>query len=412
MAAPCRNRRSASSRFLVHCAGLPKRRLGTSKALATTLFWGLLSGLASLARGIPLIRKGDGDDPLNPGCDIVDDPFDDLRDVRIYGLVYYGRRTYVDILNAYLERDLRANGGVLDGVIFAMVKYSVEDLNYVVSLQQRNPHSYIIPWHMEGGAWDVIWRLADEPGAYYIKIDDDVTYIAAGAIASLIREKRRGRFLFVSANVVNHGILSAVHQELSALPHLVKPPLEPGRSVQEQKLGPWQYKGPVMNDPSFRIEHTFYSDCVWRRWDCAALVHEALLWRLENGSSCVFDFGLFDFHAHGYETMHDGIGRSIDWNDNFFAFKHEDFDDIDWVGVATDDERELSTLHPKRRQEHAAALGRAIIAHWTFSVQEKGLLANTTLLERYRERAEVIMRYNAEHFYDGKWQPRGHTWER
>ena len=22
--------------------------------------------------------------------------------------------------------------------------------------------------------------------------------------------------------------------------------------------------------------------------------------------------------------MHDGIGRSIDWNDNFFAFKHEE----------------------------------------------------------------------------------------
>lgn len=167
-----------------------------------------------------------------------------------------------------------------------------------------------------------------------------------------------------------------------------------------------------MNDPNFRVEHTFYSDCVWRRWDCAALMHEALLWRLENGSACVFDFGLFDFHAHGYETMNDGIGRSIDWNDNFFAFKHEDFDDIDWHGVANDDEREMSTLHPKRRQEKAAALGRAIIAHWTFSVQEKGLLANTTLLERYRVRAEMLMQDNAERFYGGKWQPRGHTWER
>ena len=27
---------------------------------------------------------------------------------------------------------------------------------------------------------------------------------------------------------------------------------------------------------------------------------------------------------HGYETMSDGLGRSIDWNDNFFAFQHED----------------------------------------------------------------------------------------
>merc|ERR1712232_96761 len=317
-----------------------------------------------------------------------------------------------DILNAYLERNLRTNGGILDGVIFAMVKYSLDDMNYLVMLQRRNPQSYIIPWHMEGGAWDVIWKLADEPGAYYIKIDDDVTYIADGAIAEMIREKRRGRFLFVSANVVNHGILSAVHQELAAIPHLVKPEIPPGRTNMEQKLGPWLHKAEVMNDPNYRIEHTFYSDCVWRRWDCAALVHEALLWRLDNGSSCAFDFGIFDFHAHGYETMHDGIGRSIDWNDNFFAFKHEDFDDMDWEALAKDDERQMSTLRPKQRGEHAAALGRAVIAHWTFSIQEKGLLANTTLLERYRARAEILMQENAEKYYDGQWQPRGHLWER
>lgn len=48
-------------------------------------------------------------------------------EVKIYALVYYGRRSYVDILNAYLERNLRTNGGVLDGVIFAMVKYTMEE---------------------------------------------------------------------------------------------------------------------------------------------------------------------------------------------------------------------------------------------------------------------------------------------
>eukprot|EP00435_Cladocopium_sp_Y103_P037215 s766_g9.t2 len=341
--------------------------------------------------GIPVTRRVATEDPLRPACITVDDPYDDLKEAKIYALVYYGRRSYVDILNAYLERNLRSNGGVLDGVIFAMVKYTMEDMNYLIMLQRRNPKSYIIPWHMEGGAWDVIWRLADEPGAYYIKIDDDVVFIADGAIPDMIREKRRGRFLFVSANVVNHGILSAVHQEMSSIPHLEKPPLEAGRTNEEPKLGPWRYKGEVMVDPSYRIEHTFYSDCVWRRWDCAALVHESLLFRLEQNSSCLFDFGIFDFHAHGYETMSDGLGRSIDWNDNFFAFQHEDFNDIDWVGVAMDDERQMSTLHPKQRGEHAGALGSAIIAHWTFSIQEKGLLGNTTLLERYRARAEVIM---------------------
>merc|ERR1719498_2263073 len=110
-------------------------------------------------------------------------------------------------------------------------------MNYLVMLARRNPQAYIIPWDMEGGGWDVIWRLADEPGAYYIKIDDDVTYIAPGAIAEMIREKRRNRFLFVSANVVNHGILSAVHQELAQM-QAHEPPREGG-------IGPWEWRGHV-----------------------------------------------------------------------------------------------------------------------------------------------------------------------
>lgn len=171
---------------------------------------------------IPVMRRVASDDPLKPECVWKDDPFEDLADQRIFALVYYGRKTYVDILNAYLERNLRANGGVLDGVIFALVKYTMDDLNYLIQLKRRNPHTYFIP-PMEGGAWDVIWRLADEPRAYYIKIDDDVTFIADGAIPEMIREKRRDRFLFVSANVVNHGIVSAVHQELTQMPYLEKP---------------------------------------------------------------------------------------------------------------------------------------------------------------------------------------------
>lgn len=53
-------------------------------------------------------------------------------------------------------------------------------------------------------------------------------------------------------------------------------------------------------------------------------------------------------------------------------------------------------------------MGRAVIAHWTFSVQEKGLLTNTTLLDRYRTLAETLMEENAAKFYNGEMQPRGH----
>eukprot|EP00397_Hematodinium_sp_SG-2012_P039057 GEMP01042583.1.p1 GENE.GEMP01042583.1~~GEMP01042583.1.p1 ORF type:complete len:181 (+),score=30.48 GEMP01042583.1:73-615(+) len=162
-------------------------------------------------------RRQETHDPLHPACPQYVDTFSDLKDDKINIIVYYGRRHFVSILNAYLERDLRKNGGVVDRVLWALVHYSHEDLHYLVQLQRRNPESYVIP-PIKGGGWDVIWRLVTEPQAYYLKIDDDILYIAPGAIANLVREKKRNRFLFVSANVINHGILAAVHQELAMIP--------------------------------------------------------------------------------------------------------------------------------------------------------------------------------------------------
>ena len=91
--------------------------------------------------GIPVMRRVETDDPLKPECHWKDDPFHDLAETRVFALIYYGRKSYVDILNAYLERNLRANGGILDGVIFALVKYTHEDLNYLIQLKRRNPHT-------------------------------------------------------------------------------------------------------------------------------------------------------------------------------------------------------------------------------------------------------------------------------
>ena len=53
-------------------------------------------------------------------------------------------------------------------------------------------------------------------GTVYVQVDDDVVYIAEHAIANLVRERLRERCLLVSANVVNHAIMSAVHQKHGA----------------------------------------------------------------------------------------------------------------------------------------------------------------------------------------------------
>lgn len=44
-----------------------------------------------------------------------------------------------------------------------------------------------------------------DPDRYYIKLDDDIMYIGQHAFEAMLYEKLQGRFMFVSANVVNHG---------------------------------------------------------------------------------------------------------------------------------------------------------------------------------------------------------------
>lgn len=49
-----------------------------------------------------------------------------------------------------------------------------------------------------------------EPDTYYIKLDDDIMFIRDGAMEAMLAEKLRNRFLFVSANVINHSLLTHV----------------------------------------------------------------------------------------------------------------------------------------------------------------------------------------------------------
>jgi hypothetical protein len=58
---------------------------------------------------------------------------------------------------------------------------------------------------------------------YYFKVDEDVVYIGEGAIEAMVEEALRNRFLFLSANVINHALLSHVHSRLGAL-QVQRPP--------------------------------------------------------------------------------------------------------------------------------------------------------------------------------------------
>merc|ERR1712054_363466 len=110
-----------------------------------------------------------------------------------------------------------------------------------------------------------LYQSLSEPGAVYVKIDDDVVYVAPHAIADMVREHRRGRCLFVSANVVNHAIMSALHQDRGAHRGFY-PPDEQVRDPVRQL--PWHKREEINTSPNFQFDRYPVARCVVERWDC------------------------------------------------------------------------------------------------------------------------------------------------
>lgn len=122
----------------------------------------------------------------HPAIDIVIPP-----NAKIIGLVFFGRRRLVRILDCYLQvcpstltirplskrafqRNLRDNGGLLDQVIFAVNTNNQDDLAYLDDLVALNPHySKYVPDKLHK-KYVGQWAAVSEAESIYVKIDDDV----------------------------------------------------------------------------------------------------------------------------------------------------------------------------------------------------------------------------------------------
>eukprot|EP00434_Breviolum_minutum_P028238 symbB.v1.2.024980.t1/scaffold2400.1/size80086/5 len=344
-------------------------------------------------------------DPLEPECRDYEDLYQDLAKIRIVAVVFTGRGSRMKALLPYLRRDLKVHKGVLDGIVFALIRPDPPAMELVQRMVMEYGEQIQVQDYT--GTWKD--RMADlytsfnDTRAVYIKIDDDIVYLAKHALAELAREKLRRRCLFVSANVVNHAILSSVHQDHGAhrafemdLEH------EGTRTMDDQdaKAKAWSRVGDVNMNPSYLFERHPMGSCVFKRWDCAALVHESFLDRERDGTMCAFDFGWYDFHRagfreHEYVHLSPWMGTTwraagARWSINLFAFQTSNFDDMDWSRVygPGDDEEEFGSNHAERRGQHACALGRSIAVHFSYNTQEERLMKFTNLLERYVDLAK------------------------
>jgi hypothetical protein len=144
---------------------------------------------------------------------------------KIIGLIFYGRRDRVAILNCYLQRNLVVNGGWLDGVIWGVNTHDTNDLAYLDELMLTSPLYRRLDLKIEG--YVNLWNQSVEHGNIYVKIDDDVVYFHEDTIPDLVNTLvTDSKAAVVSANVINSPEHNWLHYRSGAV-RAYLPDLEP-----------------------------------------------------------------------------------------------------------------------------------------------------------------------------------------
>ena len=288
-----------------------------------------------------------------------------------YALVFFGRRAQTQILMRYLVKNLKINGGVLDKIVFAVKTEKKDDLEYLDSIMRQNKTYYKEIRFSNTKNYREVY-LAIEDNDLVFKIDDDIVFISDGTFERMLEEYSKNNHLFLSANIVNHPLLSHVHARMMAI--------LPYDHVSEFK---WMKSTNKSDLDSTECKHGEYGPFSkwWNNPKCTALVHESFLYHAKNNELSVYDFKKWDFHQMGYER----------WSINFVLMRgvivnkmKKMFPNMD------DDEIAISQEMPKILSKHCLSFGSAIVVHFSYYPQIE-FLQKTNFLERYDNLSKLYL---------------------
>ena len=146
------------------------------------------------------------------------------RNMTVAVAVFWGRHRYVSILWRYLERNLRANGGIVDKLLLITHKRD-SDAGFARAAEilrhatEKYPTSvFAVPFCDKpyGCAYD---EILTDPRAVYVKVDDDVVFVKDGSFEHLaLQVLTNPEYTLYSGSVANnpHGI--ALHRFVGAYP--------------------------------------------------------------------------------------------------------------------------------------------------------------------------------------------------
>jgi hypothetical protein len=141
--------------------------------------------------------------------------------IKVIAMVFFGRTDRCQILNCFLQRNLVDQGGWLDEVHWIRNTQNERDLEYLDSLLSANPRRYkqfpLPQTNTSDQGYNEAWNML-EPGHIYVKIDDDLVWMAEDAIPSIVTTKlEHPEYLLVSANMVNSPLMGWLHYRMGAV---------------------------------------------------------------------------------------------------------------------------------------------------------------------------------------------------
>ena len=349
------------------------------------------------------------------------------KDIKIYGLVFYGRRRTVSVLDCYLRKNLVKNGGWFDEIHFLINTQDKDDLDWIHQALDEVPQYKGIQMKEGTASWDFesVWRQglsgASREDAVYVKIDDDLIYLSPDAIPEIVTSLLRHPEAFcILANLINCAALGWMHHHnnaiLSYLPEL-SPPSTPDGG--DDGYGPTAWRASAL--PTFRVAsktRPFYeSDEDWdagppyhnHRWlplrDNGTLLPLTPIWKTEYHPNS-FDWNHwqlgaqqhYSFLSHLEALLTDPLALSVyhfgdvrtslfntryaHMNINLMAVWASDILDNFPFSVKEDDEAHFTITLPRELGKQVYVQSRAIAAHHSFGPQ--GAMYKTDVLDRYR----------------------------
>lgn len=335
--------------------------------------------------------------------------------VPIVGYIFFGRKSRVEILRCYIERNLVDNGGWLDEVHWVRNTDQPDDLAYLEEILKSSPRYKMIDLSSEGvgfAGYNNAWNHM-ERGKLYVKIDDDVVWMADDTIPRLVSMKvAHPEYFIVSANIINsplmgwmHYHMGAVHPYLPEFKGVFDPPSPHNNGLMSPpKRKSWKYtdypewEGPddwyfdLDQDPPYeghrwlrlkndtdlhRTPITEIQYDTWgtglKSWAIVAQEHYSFLENLLDDHLDLYKFKRV--WLADYERL--SINLMILWADEV----------LDNLPMDTVDEEWLTKVLPKRIGKSVAVESEALGAHFSFSFQESGLITSD-VLPRYKDYAE------------------------